>query len=336
MALDISGKTQLVGLLGWPVAHSLSPAMHNAAAADLGLDFAYLPLPVHPDQLAPAVRGLATLGFRGANVTVPHKEAIIPLLDQIDPAAAAIGAVNTVVISDQWSVVSDQQSAVSGQPSAAGGQPSSHQQLAADDQQPETDYQPPIPDPRSPFLSGFNTDWSGFLADLQALELEVKDRDCLILGAGGSARAAAYGLASAGSRVHLFARREEQAWQIVTGLADHCPAGSLVAHNWTVLQDESPQFAAAALVINTTPVGMAPHVAVSPWPDGVPLPEQAFVYDLVYNPAETKLMQQARATGRDASNGLGMLLHQGALAFTLWTGLEPDLQVMAQALQANP
>jgi shikimate dehydrogenase len=330
MAIDIGGETQLLGLLGWPVAHSLSPAMHNAAAADLGLDIAYLPLSVHPDQLAPAVHGLAALGFRGANVTVPHKEAIIPLLDQIDPATAAIGAVNTVVISGQWAVGSDQPSAFSSQLSD-----SSHQQPTTSDQQPATSAQPSSFN-LHPSTFGFNTDWSGFLADLQTLEIEVRDRDCLILGAGGSARAVAYGLATAGSRVHLFARRVEQARQIVAGLEEHCPAGSLAAHNWTALQDEYSRFAAAALVINTTPVGMAPHVSASPWPDGVPLPEKAFIYDLVYNPAETKLMHQARAAGHSASNGLGMLLHQGALAFKLWTGLDPDLKVMAQALQANP
>lgn len=305
-AVTIGGKTQLVGLLGWPVAHSLSPAMHNAAAAQLGLDLAYVPLPAAPDQLAQAVRGLVALGFRGANVTVPHKEAIIPLLDQVDEAAAAIGAVNTIVVKHQ--------------PPAAGGQ------------RPLTSQSSPCT--RFPATSGHNTDWSGFVADLQALGLDVAGQDTLILGAGGSARAVAYGLASAGSRVHLFARRPEQAGQVVSNLADHCPAGSLAAHDWAALGDSQALCATAVLVVNTTPVGMAPNVDASPWPDSLPFPEKAFIYDLVYNPAETRLLQQARAAGRQTSNGLGMLLRQGALAFRLWTGLEPDLQVMARALGA--
>ena len=106
----ISGTTKLIGLIGWPVAHSLSPAMHNAAAAALGIDLVYLPLPVRPEDIPVAIQGLAALGFLGVNVTVPHKETVSPLLDRVDPAAKAIGAVNT--ISFRWT-------ADSGQPSAS-------------------------------------------------------------------------------------------------------------------------------------------------------------------------------------------------------------------------
>jgi shikimate dehydrogenase len=295
MAAPIGSETRLTGLLGWPVAHSLSPAMHNAAAAALGLDLVYLPLAVHPDLLAEAVRGLAALGFRGANVTVPHKEAVMPLLDAIDPAAAAIGAVNTIV--------------VSGQPSA--------------------------PQAERPHLTGYNTDWSGFLAHLSELGLTIDGRQSLILGAGGSARAVAYALASAGGRAHIFARREAQAQQLVAALAAHCPAGSLATNAWPALAQARNDFPEAALIINTTPLGMTPNVDSSPWPESAALPEGAFIYDLVYNPAETRLMGQARAAGLKASNGLGMLLRQGAHSFQLWTGLEPDLAVMAQALHTE-
>ncbi|UCG25783.1 MAG: shikimate dehydrogenase [Chloroflexota bacterium] len=307
MVRMIGGKTQLIGIIGWPVEHSFSPAMHNAAAADLGLDLVYLPLPVRPDQLAQGVSGLVALGFRGANVTVPHKETVIPLLDHVDPAAAAIGAVNTIVVGDRWAVDSGESSAFSSQ----------H----------------PAPDPR---LFGYNTDWSGFLAHVRGLGLEIANQDILVLGAGGSSRAVAYALASSGGHVHLFARRKQQAVQIVSELARHCSAGSLAAHDWNALREADNWFSDATLVVNTTPVGMAPQTDESPWPEELQLPEQAFVYDLVYNPAETKFMKQARAAGRRASNGLGMLLRQGALAFELWTGLKPDLEVMAQSLQIEP
>ena len=140
----IDGKTRLIGLIGYPVAHTLSPAMHNAAAAALGLNVTYVPLSVAPERLPDALRGLIALGFRGVNVTVPHKEAVLPQLDAIFPAARVIGAVNTIVVGDGR-------------------------------------------------LTGFNTDWSGFLSDLERYRLALYGRDCLVLGAGGSARAVVSG-----------------------------------------------------------------------------------------------------------------------------------------------
>ena len=110
--------------------------------------------------------------------------------------------------------------------------------------------------------------------------------------------AVAFGLASAGGRVHLFARRVRQAQRIVAEMARHCPAGSLAAHSWNALRGGDRWFFDATLVVNTTPVGMAPRADESPWPEELQLPEQAFVYDLVYHPAETRFMQQARAAGR--------------------------------------
>lgn len=297
----ISGATQLTGLIGWPVAHTFSPAMHNAAAAALGLDLVYVPLPVRPENLAAAIRGLAALGFLGINVTVPHKETVIPLLSEIDPAARAIGAVNT--ISFQPSAASRQQTASGSRQTSAGGQ------LAA---------------------TGYNTDAAGFLADLEHMGIEIAGRDCLVLGAGGSARAVAYGLASAGGRVHLFARRAEQAWKLAADLWPHFEDAALNAYSWGELAEKST--IQEALVVNTTPLGMAPEVNKSPWPEDLPFPPDTLVYDLVYSPPETRLMSQAHAAGCRAFNGLGMLLRQGALAFELWTGREPDQDIMRAAL----
>ncbi len=178
----MNGKTQLIGIIGWPVSHSFSPAMHNAAAADLGINWAYLPLPVHPDLVAEAMAGLPALGLRGANVTVPHKQAIIPHLHGLGEGARAIGAVNTIVV-------------------GAGG--------SAEPLRPTSD---------SP-LTGYNTDWTGFLDDLATADVDVADRDCLVLGAGGSARAVVYALAQRGGRVRVLARRIEQAQSLVADLA---------------------------------------------------------------------------------------------------------------------
>lgn len=285
---NINGSTQLIGLIGWPVSHSFSPAMHNAAAAALGLNWVYVPLPVPPDQVETAVLGLPALGFRGVNVTVPHKQAVIPFLHEIEAGARAIGAVNTILVGERGTGSGER-------------------------------------------LVGKNTDWAGFMADLAGLGVDVAGRECLIMGAGGSARAVAYGLARAGAQVQILARRIAQAAALVADLSPHVPAASLRERP---LADLPPiaATASAPLIVNATPLGMTPHTDASPWPDGVPFPAAAFVYDLVYNPIETKLMRQAHAAGCAAANGLGMLVQQGALAFAAWTGQQPDVAVMRAAL----
>jgi shikimate dehydrogenase len=281
MMTTIDGRTQLLGLLGWPVSHSFSPAMHNAAAAALGLNWAYVPLPVRPQDIEAAVRGLSALGFLGANVTVPHKQAVMPFLDEVSEAALRIGAVNTIVIEDGrcW---------------------------------------------------GDNTDWIGFLQDLAALGVSAADRDCLVLGAGGSARGIVYALQQAHGRLHLLARRGEQAAALLDDMGLHSQgrAGALETLSQVAAGLHMP------LIINTTPVGMWPHADSSIWPDDLALPQGAFVYDLVYNPRETQLMGQAVDSGCACSNGLGMLVRQGAAAFALWAGQEPDVDLMRQVVEA--
>jgi shikimate dehydrogenase len=278
----INARTQLIGLIGWPISHSFSPAMHNAALAALGLNWVYLPLPVPPDRVEDAVRGLHALGIRGVNVTVPHKQAVMPYLDEITPAASTIGAVNTILVEQE-----------------------------------------------SGRLFGSNTDWQGFLADLAAKEVEISGRDCLVLGAGGSARGIVYALGQAGGRVLLLARRPEQAQQLDEDLGE-----GLVKEIWPLADLENAAAGTnAPLIINTTPLGMSPHVDGSPWLDDVPMSAGSFVYDLVYNPPETRLMSQAVDASCGACNGMGMLLRQGAISFTQWTGMEPDLAVMQDALE---
>ncbi|MCP4356734.1 MAG: shikimate dehydrogenase [Chloroflexi bacterium] len=299
----INGKTQLLGIMGWPVSHSFSPAMHNAALADLGLNYVYVPLPVPPDEVATAVSGLATLGFRGVNVTIPHKQTVIPLLDEIEEGAKAIGAVNTIVVDHV--------------PLSVNCEPYSVNRTR------NTEY--------GIRTTGYNTDWSGFLADLAELGVEVNGRDCLILGAGGSARAVAYGLAKSGGRVQVLARHVAQAAKLVTDVGQFVKKGRLKARplaNLSTITSETN----APLIINSTPLGMNPHTSTTIWSDKTPFPEGSFVYDLVYNPTTTTLMQQAQAAGCRTANGLGMLVHQGARAFVLWTGRQPNIHVMRAAL----
>ena len=294
--MPIDGKTQLLGIIGWPVSHTKSPLMHHAAAKSLNMNLAYVPMPVHPADLEPAVHGLPALGFRGVNVTVPHKEKIIPLLDQVDPAARAIGAVNTIVI---------------GEPMG-----DNVEKLPANDR----------------LLTGYNTDWSGFLADLNDAGVVIESRDCLILGGGGAARAVAYGLASEGGQVTIFTRRAAQGQQLVEDLSKIGLSGRLQATSWPALAERSRD-SQRPLIVNTTPLGMSPEEETSPWPEGLAFQAGAIVYDLVYNPLETLLMRQAKSAGCRALNGLGMLIWQGALAFQLWTGLLPDGRVMLNAIR---
>jgi shikimate dehydrogenase len=276
----ISGQTRLVGVIGWPVAHSMSPAMHNAAFASLGLDWRYLALPVEPERVGEAVRGLRALGFAGANVTVPHKQAVMAHLDRVSPAAQAIGAVNTIVIRDDR-------------------------------------------------LLGDNTDWLGFLAALREEGFEPEGRCCAVLGAGGAARAVVYALASAGATVTVYNRTAARAESLVGGLSASLPGAPLHARPLTALGEISNE---TELLVNTTSLGMWPETEASPWPAALPLPSHLAVCDLVYNPPQTLLLTQAQAAGARAIGGLGMLVHQGAAAFEMWTGHHPPTEVMRQAI----
>ncbi|MGH2538147.1 MAG: shikimate dehydrogenase family protein [Candidatus Promineifilaceae bacterium] len=282
----------LTGLIGWPLGYSLSPRLHAAAAAGLGIELVYAPMPVRPEALPAAVADLAARGYRGVNVTVPHKEAVAPLLEELEPAAAAIGAVNVIAF-DQ----------------PKGDQPGR--------------------------AVGYNTDWSGFLATAARLKLELAGRECWLLGAGGSARALVYALGRAGAQTLVFARRPEQAARLVADLGAELPAGRLAAQPWDELVGRARSAVAVGatpLIVNATPLGMPPQSEGSPWPAAAPFPPRAFVYDLVYAPAETALMRRARAAGCQVANGLGMLAEQAALSFALWTGLEPDRRVMRAAV----
>jgi len=273
------------GLIGYPLGHSLSPQIHAAAlhALDLNGEYSLYPVPPLPGgarDLDHFIRRLREGWIHGLNVTIPHKAAIITLLDELTPTAIAIGAVNTIY----W---------VEGK------------------------------------LMGDNTDAPGFWADIKArLSLnELKDQNALILGAGGSARAVAYALLSRGYRVTIAARRLEQA----EGLCDHFSAFRTQI-SVSRLDNDSLERSQWSLIVNTTPVGMHPHRNASPWPSGTPFPKQAAIYDLVYNPAETILVVNARDAGLQAVSGLGMLVEQAALSFERWTGVEAPRVVMLEAV----
>lgn len=279
----------VLGILGHPVAHSKSPAMHGAAARALGIDAVYHRFDVLPELLGDAVRGVRALGLAGVNVTVPHKEAVMPFLDRIDDDARLIGAVNTIVREGTT-------------------------------------------------LVGGNTDAPGLVRSLEEAAVPLEGAVVTVLGAGGAARAAVVGLARAGARkVSVLARRREQAEALVHDV-DGVLGASVVAGDFGML---GAAFAETSLVVQSTSAtlhGAADSAGADAFAAGLPLaslPADATVIDLVYKPLETTVLRAARERGLRTVDGLGMLLHQGAIAFQRWTGREPPIDVMRAALQAQ-
>jgi shikimate dehydrogenase len=269
-------------LIGWPLAHSISPAMHNAAFHALGMPGEYSLLPVEREENLRGV--LARLksdpDWKGANVTVPYKEKIITHLRKLEGAAARLKAVNTIARKGKE-------------------------------------------------LIGHNTDMPGFLADLDRNGFDFRGRNVVVIGSGGAARAVVRGLVESLCRISLIAVILEQAETLARDLGD----GRVEVISWSEpsLTDRTRS---ASLVVNTSPVGMWPSIEASPWPESVPFPEKAGIYDVVYNPIETRFLRDAKSRGLKAVGGLGMLVEQGALAFELWTGVHAPRDVMLQAAQA--
>lgn len=275
--------------------------MHDAAFAALGIDASYMALDVTPDALGSVVAGFRSAPeFVGANVTVPHKSAVMRWLDEVDETASAIGAVNTIV--------------------RLGG----------------TDGR----------LVGRNTDADGFVAALDDVVPVSKLRGAMLLGAGGSARAVAWTLVTRGVDVAIVNRSRDRAARLVaevgaalaasgaTALA--VPGGRGPGRLSVCEPDEAGALVAECdLLVNATSVGMlggpAPEASPSPAPLSS-LPPGAVVCDLVYRPALTPLLREARDVGVIALNGLPMLVHQGAASFTMWTGRPAPVQVMFEAL----
>ena len=263
----IGGGTRLAGVIGWPVEHSRSPQMHNAAYAALGMDWAYVAMPVEPARLEQALRGAAALGFAGLNVTIPHKQATAAICDELSPEAHRADSANTVLMLD-------------------GGR-----------------------------LRGETTDGQGMLDAIG----DLPGPGALVLGAGGAARAAVAALAGAGLAVTVSARRREAAEQLAQELG-------ATATGW-------PAREAPALIVNATPLGQAGEADRLPLDAG--LLDGRVVCDLAYrgDGAETGLIVSARERGAKAVDGLEVLVGQGALAFRLFTGAEPPIEIMRAAVR---
>jgi shikimate dehydrogenase len=253
----------LAGVLGFPVAHSRSPAMMNAAFAELGLDWRYVRLPVPPARFAETVRALPGSGYRGSNVTIPHKVAAHDLADERTPAAAAIGAVNTLVF-DHGVILGD------------------------------------------------NTDAGGLL---DALGEDPRGRRVLVLGAGGTGRAAVWALREAGAEVAVWNRTAERA--------------AALARELGVRHAARPE--PAEVLVNVTSLGL--HGEDLPAELGLDQLQPELVADVVYGDEPTALSRWARARGARVVEGLEILVCQGARSLERWTGQAAPVDVMRRAVQ---
>lgn len=266
--IDINQYTELYGVIGNPARHSLGPVMHNAAFSHTGINAVYLAF--ESNDIKGAIQGMRGLKIKGLSVTIPHKSAVIPLLDEIDPLAEAIGAVNTVVNKDNR-------------------------------------------------LTGYNTDAAGALRALEDVT-NVEGKSCIILGAGGAARAIGYILKRHDVNIIIANRSLDKGRDLAVSL-------------------DSPFFGLdqvkdinADILINTTPVGMHPHIEFSPVPEDALKPGM-IVMDIIYNPRTTGLLRAASKTGCTTIHGLGMFIYQGAEQFRLWTGMDAPVDIMKRMVE---
>lgn len=281
---EITGKTRLLGVIGHPIGHSLSPLMHNAALTELGENYVYVAFPIKPDDLATAIAGLESIGVVGFSVTIPHKQTIMPFLSQITPTAKLVGAVNTVWWTEQgW--------------------------------------------------QGTNTDVEGFVAPLTELDRDWRKVKPVVLGNGGAARAVVVGLAQLGCpEIQIVGRNLEklEAFKNSWSRADF--NSELSVYPWQALAELIPS---TTLLINTTPLGMTPHLEQSPVEEDLMqgLSSSAIAYDLIYTPRPTRFLQQAADQGATIIDGLEMLVQQGAAALRLWLQKPVPVDTMRQALR---
>jgi shikimate dehydrogenase len=282
--MPITGKTKLLGVIGDPIEHSLSPIMHNKAIAHLGLDYLYLALPVKGEDLSKAIAGFEAIGLVGFNVTIPHKQAIMPLLSQISPVARMVGAVNTVWCTQEgW--------------------------------------------------SGTNTDVDGFIAPLKTIIQDWSQTTVTILGNGGAARAVVVGCAQLGCQeIYIVGRDRHKLDQFKQSWDNSSIEAVLKIHTLSELPE---LISNTQLLVNTTPVGMYPHIDRSPVDATLikKLSPDAIAYDLIYNPKPTEFLKLAQNQGAIAIDGLEMLVQQGAAALQIWLQQPVPVDIMRQSLQ---
>ena len=263
-------------VIGDPIAQSKSPNMHNAWFEQHDIDATYIPLHVKENDLAQAVQSLRLLGASGWNVTIPHKQTIIPLLDELDEMAKTMGAVNTVVRTPEGK------------------------------------------------LKGYNTDGTGFVRSLEdIIGGSLRDEALLVIGAGGAARGIVHALHATGyNNISIANRTKAKAQAII----DEIGTGMALT-----LEEAEQQLARFKIFVQTTPAGMSTGEIDLPFAMNQ-FPKQAIAADIVYNPLMTPFLQAAEQKGATIVNGLGMFVHQGAIAYNYWLGDYPNTNAMIARL----
>jgi shikimate dehydrogenase len=278
MANRIQGTTRLIGLIGTPIKHSLSPHMHNSAFEKTGQDYAYLCLEVGKEGLKQAIDALKLFNAKGSNITFPNKQEVIQYLDEISEDAKIIGSVNTITIDDETKKI-----------------------------------------------KGYNTDGRGFVASIEELKIDYKGKKVVVLGVGGAGRAIAVQLAYDGVGELIIKDIDEalmkEVKETINKGIQNCKV-KLISYE-EALKEELKD---AVLLINATPLGMKGRDNMCAISSAEVLNNtKAFVYDIVYEPRETKLMKYAKEKGLQTINGVNMMLWQGALAYKIWLGEDMPL-----------
>lgn len=282
---SINGSTKVLGIIGDPIEHSLSPEIHNTICRELKQNYAYVPFKLPAKDIESAVNGFKALGVTGFNVTIPHKKNIIQYLDEVSEEALLMGAVNTV-------------KNVQGK------------------------------------LYGYNTDGEGFIKSLKAHDVSVKNKNIVILGAGGAARGISVKIAMGGAKsITILNRTPEKAQEICDiinqNVADICK-GALLDMNSLKACAHS-----CDILINTTPIGMHPHTAESPVENFSFLNSETVVCDLIYNPKKTLFLSNAEEKSCKIINGWGMLVCQAVSAYEIWTGININDNIIKKLHNMN-
>ena len=278
----ISGQTRIVGVIGDPVQHSRSPQMHNAAIVERKLDYVYIPFHVRSGELREAIEGFKALNVLGVNVTIPHKQTVMPILDDVSHEATLIGAANTLIFCDGR-------------------------------------------------VSGDNTDAQGFLRAMTEEGIDIPvGGSAVVLGAGGAARAVVVALALSGLGLITVANRT--GWKAIQFEKNLATISETEISAVDLASNQlNSAIRSADLLVNTTSVGMQETDQLLIDPDS--LNPGTIVYEIVYTPPETPLLRVAREKGCQTIGGIGMLVHQGAIAFEKWIGIVPNVETMRIALK---
>ena len=294
----VDGKTKILGVIGDPIEHTFSPAMHNAGLNELGLNYIYLPFHVKEDMLGECIQGAKAMGIKGLNVTIPHKSNVIKHLDDIDSVASMIGAVNTIqFIYDEDNESSNQDNGINVR------------------------------------TKGFNTDGYGCVRAIEE-KTSIKDKKVSITGAGGAARAVAFQIANSGiDELSILNRNLSKAQSLANDLKTNLESiGIDISINAYDLEELKRELSDSDIFIDTTPIGMYPNVDDKPVASADMLHEDLLVNDIVYTPMKTSLIREAELANAEVVYGYKMLLYQGIRSFEIWLGREAPVDVMEKAL----